>query len=382
MVLSSVAGNVVSPLDFKMMTSSNFPVTPVTNSRLPQVDFDNLGFGSIFSDHMFSMVYENGAWQNAEILPYQAIALEPGVAMLHYGQTVFDGYKVFRGEDGVARIFRPERNAKRLHDSCQRLCIPIMPVGELNQIMIEATKLLIELDHRWIPIQWGHSLYIRPLIIATESTLEVRAANRYRFIIMTSPVGSYFANLQKGVSLKVEDQFTRAAHVGGLGAAKTAANYAASLLPGSESRNEGFDQVLWLDSDEHRYVEEVGAMNIFFKIGDKIVTPPLGGSILPGVVRDSTLTLLNDWGESIEERRISIDEVVDALRSGDLTEIFGAGTAAVICPVASIGYKGEIFQVASTPPGPLTLRLYEELTGIQYGKIEDRHGWNVSVPLP
>jgi branched-chain amino acid aminotransferase len=302
--------------------------------------------------------------------------------MLHYGQTVFDGYKTFRGVDGKARIFRPDMNARRLHDSCQRLCIPIMPVDELSQIMIEATRQLITLDHAWMPSQWGHSLYVRPLIIGTEATLEVRAANNYRFIIMTSPVGGYFNNLQKGVSLYVEDRFTRAASVGGLGAAKTAANYAASLLPGFESRQQGFDQVLWLDGNEHRYVEEVGAMNIFFKIGGKVVTPPLGGSILPGVVRDSVLTLLDDWGLPVEERRIAIDEVVAAFRSGELEEVFGAGTAAVICPVASIGFMGEVFQVASTPPGELTLRLYDELTGIQYGKLPDRHGWNVAVPLP
>jgi branched-chain amino acid aminotransferase len=219
-------------------------------------------------------------------------------------------------------------------------------------------------------------------VIATEATLEVRAANSYRFIIMTSPVGSYFSDLNKGVSLRVEDRFTRAASIGGLGAAKTAANYAASLLPGAESRAKGFDQVLWLDSNEHRYVEEVGAMNIFFKIDDKVVTPPLGGSILPGVVRDSTLTLLRDWGLAVEERPVTIDEVVTAFHSGRLQEVFGAGTAAVICPVASIGYQDEILQVASPPPGELTLRLYEELTGIQYGKLTDRHDWNVRVPLP
>ena len=363
------------------MQHSRFPVTRVKQSRLDQVDFDKLGFGSIFSDHMFSMVYENGAWTNPEIIPYQALAIEPGVAMLHYGQTVFDGYKAFRGEDGQARIFRPERNASRLHDSCQRLCIPIMPLEELTEIMIQATRELLELDHAWMPSQWGHSLYIRPLIIGTEATLEVRAANRYHFIIMTSPVGSYFNNLQKGVSLRVEDHFTRAASSGGLGGAKTAANYAASLLPGSQSREQGFDQVLWLDSNEHRYVEEVGAMNIFFKIAGRVVTPPLGGSILPGVVRDSAITLLHDWNIPVEERRIDIDEVVNAFRSGELEEVFGAGTAAVICPVASIGYKDEIFKVASTPPGALTLRLYDELTGIQYGKIKDRHNWNQCTAL-
>jgi len=364
------------------MQSSEFPVTPVEQSRLAQVDFENLGFGSIFSDHMFSMEYADGAWKNPRIEPYQALAMEPGVAMLHYGQTVFDGYKAFRGVDGEARIFRPDMNARRLHDSCQRLCIPIMPVDELSQIMIEATRQLITLDHAWMPSQWGHSLYVRPLVIGTEATLEVRAANSYRFIIMTSPVGGYFNNLQKGVSLYVEDRFTRAASVGGLGAAKTAANYAASLLPGFESRQQGFDQVLWLDGNQHRYVEEVGAMNIFFKIGGKVVTPPLGGSILPGVVRNSVLTLLDDWKLPVEERRIAIDEVVAAFRSGELEEVFGAGTAAVICPVASIGFKGETFQVASTPPGELTLRLYDELTGIQYGKLADRHGWNVTASLP
>jgi branched-chain amino acid aminotransferase len=364
------------------MPLSDFPITPVKQSRLSQLNFDEPGFGAIFSDHMFSMTYQDGEWKNPEILPYQALRLEPGVAMLHYGQTVFDGYKAFRGLDGVARIFRPDMNAQRLHQSCQRLCIPIMDAEELSEIMIQATRQLIQLDHSWMPSQWGHSLYVRPLIIGTESTLEVRAANSYRFIIMTSPVGSYFSDLKKGVSLYVEDQFTRAASIGGLGTAKTAANYAASLLPGFKSRQKGFDQVLWLDGNEHRYVEEVGAMNIFFKIDGKVVTPPLGGSILPGVVRNSVIALLKDWDLSVEERPITIDEVIQAFRSRNLEEMFGAGTAAVICPVASIGFKGEVYEVATKPPGELTLRLYDELTGIQYGKLEDRHDWNVQVPIP
>ena len=364
------------------MQLSNFPVTPVTQSRLSQVDFNALSFGGIFSDHMFSMIYKDGAWRNPEIHPYQALALEPGVSMLHYGQTVFDGYKAFRGIDGEVRIFRPDMNARRLHASCERLCIPIMALDEMCEIMIQATRQLIELDHRWIPSEWGHSLYVRPLVIGTEATLEVRAADSYHFMIMTAPVGSYFSDLQKGVSLRVEDQFTRAATLGGLGAAKTAANYAASLLPGSQSQQQGFDQVLWLDGNEHRYVEEVGAMNIFFKIDGTVVTPPLGGSILPGVVRDSTLTLLADWGIPVEERRITIDEVIAAFRSGALEEVFGAGTAAIICPVASIGFKAELLNIITAPPGELTLRLYDEITGIQYGKLEDRHGWNVHVSIP
>ena len=363
------------------MQLSDFPLTPVERSRIGEVDFDSPGFGRIFSDHMFSVDYRDGAWVEPRIHPYAPLELAPGVAMLHYGQTVFDGYKAFRGADGDARLFRPERNARRLYDSCLRLCIPIMPVDELTEILLNATRELLRLDQAWLPTARGQSLYIRPLIIATESTLEVRAATEYRFMVMTSPVGAYFGDQLDGVSLKVEDKYTRAARVGGLGAAKTAANYAASLLPGAESRAAGFDQVLWLDGNEHRYVEEVGAMNIFFRIDGTIVTPPLGGSILPGVVRDSVLTLLADWGLPVEERRIEIDEVIDAFRTGTLAEVFGAGTAAVICPVASIGYRGEIYRVDAPPPGELTRRLYDELTGIQYGERDDRHGWVTRVPL-
>lgn len=358
------------------------PVTRVTQSRLSEVDFEHLGFGAVFSDHMFSMHYSDGAWRQPEIIPYQTLALEPGVAMLHYGQTVFDGFKAFRGQDGEVRIFRPDMNARRLYNSCQRLCIPMMPLDELADLVTGATRELIRLDHAWIPRARGQSLYVRPLIIATEATLEVRAANSYHFMIMTSPVGSYFGDQRQGVSLRVEDRYTRAASIGGLGAAKTAANYAASLLPGAESRELGFDQVLWLDSNEHRYVEEVGAMNIFFKIGGEVVTPPLGGSILPGVVRDSALILLREWGIPVQERRIAIDELADAFDAGQVEEVFGAGTAAVICPVSSIGYQGETHKVPGSTPGEVTRRLYDEITGIQYGKLPDRHGWNLLVPLP
>ncbi|MCZ6842305.1 MAG: branched-chain amino acid aminotransferase [SAR324 cluster bacterium] len=364
------------------MLLSNFPVTRVAQSRLPLVDFDNPGFGAIFSDHMFSVDYREGQWREPRIHPYGAITIEPGVSMLHYGQTVFEGYKVFRTVDGDALIFRPDMNAKRLHNSCQRLCIPIMELGALTKLLIESTRELIQLDHAWIPPHHGQSLYVRPLVIGTEATLEVRAATSYRLMVMTSPVGSYFRTGQDGVSLKVEERYTRAASGGGLGSAKTAANYAASLLPGFESQQEGFNQVLWLDSDEHRFVEEVGAMNIFFKIGGTVVTPPLGGSILPGVVRDSSLILLREWGLPVQERRITIDEVAQASAEGTLEEVFGAGTAAVICPVASIGYRGQVLRVGPPVPGELTKRLYDEITAIQYGNVADRHGWTLRVPIP
>ena len=363
------------------MSAPVFPLTRVENSRLGEVDFDALGFGRVFADHMFSIDYRDGDWRDARIHPYGPLDLEPGSVTLHYGQTVFDGFKAFRGEDGAVRVFRPDRNAQRLYDSCRRLCIPIMPLEQMRRILFDAVRDLIRIDRDWIPRAPGQSLYIRPLIIATESTLEVRAADAYRFMIMTSPVAGYFGDLQDGVSLRVEERYTRAASIGGLGAAKTAANYAASLLPGAESRARGFDQVLWLDGNEHRYVEEVGAMNIFFRIAGRVVTPPLGGSILPGVVRDSVLTLLREWDVPVEERRLGIHEVIDALRAGELEEVFGAGTAAVICPVARIGYLDATHSLAPPVPGELTRRLYDELTGIQSGRIEDRHGWNLVVPL-
>ena len=356
---------------------SDFTITRVRKSRIGEVDFDNLPFGYVFSDHMFTMAFADGRWHSPEIVPYGPIQLEPGAAMLHYGQTAFDGLKAFRGPDGVARVFRPEMNARRLHDSCAALCMPTVDA----EVFCQAIVALIELDHAWIPQKEGQSLYIRPLLIGTEVHLDVRPDRTFRFFIISAPVGAYFDQSAGGVSLKAEDRYTRAASVGGLGFAKTSANYAASMLAAAEARKEGFDQVLWLDSNEHRYVEEVGAMNIFFKIGGTVITPPLGGSILPGVTRDSLITLLRDRGVPVEERRIAIDEVMDALRSGAMEEIFGAGTGAVVSPVARLQYRGEALALGNVP-GPLTRDLYAELTGIQTGRLPDRHGWNLRVPLP
>ena len=363
------------------MQLSNFPVTRNLKSRLDQVDFSNPGFGKVFSDHMFQMVYADGDWKQPEIVPYGPMEMEPGVAMLHYGQTVFEGFKAFRGVDGKIRIFRPDKNAQRFAKSCERLCIPMLNEKTLTELMIQASRELVALDHQWVPPNFGQALYMRPLVIGTEATLEVRAATSYRFMIMTSPVGGYFQGVQGGVSLKVEEQFTRAASVGGLGAAKTAANYAAGMLPTATSRAEGYDQVLWLDGNEHKYVEEVGAMNIFFKINGTVVTPQLSNSILPGVVRDSVLTLLKDQGQAVEERRIAIAEVAEAARTGKLEEVFCSGTAAVISPVERFGYQGEELRVNDPVPGPLTRQLYDKITGLYYGQEVDTHGWLVDVPL-
>lgn len=355
---------------------SDLKITQVERSRRPEVDFDALEFGNVFSDHMFSMRFEQGQWRQPEILPYGPIAVDPANAALHYGQAVFEGLKVFRGGDGQVRVFRADVNAARLRDSCERLCIPAIEETVFQRAIDE----LVKLDHAWIPHKRGQALYIRPLVFSDEGHLDVRPSRRFRFIVMTSPVRAYFDARVAAVSLKVEQTHTRSAP-GGTGYAKTAGNYGASLYPGEQGRQEGFAQVLWLDGIEHRYVEEVGQMNIFFKLKDTVVTPDLRGTILPGVTRDSVLTLLRGRGIEVEERRIAIAEIVEAIKKGDLIEAFGSGTAAIVAPVGSIAYEGELFTIQDASAGALTRALYDELTGIQLGEIPDRHGWTRAIPL-
>jgi branched-chain amino acid aminotransferase len=349
---------------------SDLVLQRTTRSRLTEVDFDHLGFGNVFSDHMFSMSWEAGEWRAPEVLPYGPIPMEPANATLHYGQAVFEGLKAFRGVDGRIRLFRPDMNARRLLASCERLCIPPVP----EPLFLGALECLVRLDHGWIPPGRGQALYLRPIVFSDEPHLEVRPSRRFRFMVMTAPVRAYFEDGGAGVALKVEERHTRAAP-GGTGYAKTAGNYAASLYPGELGRREGYAQVLWLDGLEHRYVEEVGAMNIFFRMGDRVVTPPLHGTILPGVTRDSVLTLLEDRGVAVEERRIAIDEVAEAIRAGRLVEAFGAGTAAIVAPVSRIAWRGEEYVIGNGAPGGLTRELYDALTGVQRGEVEDRHGW-------
>ena len=355
---------------------SDLKIQRVEKSRLGSVDFGNLGFGDVYSDHMFSMLYDDGRWHSPEILPFGPISLPPASAALHYGQSVFEGLKGFMGVDGVVRVFRPDRNARRFRDSCARMCIPAVD----DAVFYRAIDELVKLDHRWIPRRRGQAFYIRPLIVATELQLEVRPARRYRFLVMTAPVRAYFDTEAAAVALSVEERFTRASP-GGTGDAKTAGNYGASLFPGQNANAAGYAQVLWLDGIEHRYVEEVGAMNIFFRFRDRVVTPALRGTILPGVTRDSVITLLRDRGLEVEERMVSIDEVIDAIRSGELVEAFGAGTAAIITPVGRIACRGEEWTINDNVSGELTRELYDAITGIQLGEIEDRHGWNRLIPV-
>ena len=330
-----------------------------------------LGFGKIFSDHMFLMDYAEGTgWKNARIVPFGPLGLPPTAVVLHYAQEIFEGLKAYYAKDGGICLFRPERNAERMNRSASRLCMPPVPVED----QIRAIEELVRVDREWIPRSSGASLYIRPAMIATESALGVHPSTEYLYFIVTGPVGAYYARGFEPVSILVEENYIRATR-GGLGEAKTGANYAASILAAKEAKAKGFDQVLWLDAERRRFVEEVGTMNIFFVFGGELVTPPLSGSILPGVTRDSVIELAREWKIPVLERPVEIDEVIRRAEDGSLTEAFGSGTAAVISPVGSFSYRGREARVGDGRVGTMSLRFYEGITGIQYGVIEDRHHW-------
>jgi len=339
-------------------------------SRRDQVDFENLGFGEVFSDHMLSMDYKDGEWGSPQIIPYGPIEVSPAMCSLHYAQIVFEGLKAFYTRMGAINIFRPQTYHERMNLSCQRLCIPNIEL----EIFMDGLKNLVNLDKDWVPRKKGYSLYIRPLIFATDDFLGVKVSDTYRFIIITSPVGAYYKEGINPVRLITPGEYIRASK-GGLGAAKTPANYAATLLPAEEAKKKGFTQVLWLDGVERKYVEEVGTMNLFFVIGDELITPPLEGTILPGVTRDSVIQLARDWKIKVLERRISIDEVFRTSREGKLKEVFGSGTAAVISPVGEIHHEDQRIVINDGKIGSLSQKLYDEITGIHYGERVDKFGW-------
>lgn len=339
-------------------------------SRIDQVDLDNPGFGKVFSDHMFSMEYRDGRWQDPEIIPYGKFEIAPSLATLHYGQSIFEGMKAFRSENGDVNIFRPHKHINRLNQSCRRLCIPEVDVDTT----ISGLETLVRLDAPWVPSKRGNALYIRPIIFATDEHLSVKSSETYRFLIMTSPVGAYYKEGINPVRLVTSGEYVRSVK-GGAGFAKTAGNYGSSILPAQIAKSRGYTQVLWLDALEHRYVEEVGTMNIFFKINDRLITPPLEGSILGGVTRESVIELASDWNIPVEERRISIDEVFDASENGTLQEAFGSGTAAVISPVGRIDHIDRTLVTDEHRIGPFAQKVYNEITGIQYGDLEDRFNW-------
>lgn len=353
-------------------------VQPLCESEMKplMIDTSKLGFCKYFTDRMFTMDFtEEDGWGNPQIKSLQPFSIEPSSLVLHYAQEIFEGLKAFKGKDGVIRFFRPEMNAKRFNRSADRLCMPHF----LENDFLESINSLVSLEQRWVPDSKGAALYVRPFMFATDSTLGVRASSNYTYCIILSPVGPYYQEGFNPVSLYVSDEFTRAAK-GGLGEAKTGANYAASLLAGRNARKKGCAQVLWLDGAEHRYIEEVGAMNIFFVFnGNHLVTPKLNGSILAGVTRDSVLKLAPMLGLKAEERQISIDEVIGGIATGSITEVFGTGTAASISPVGNLQYHGNDYVVNGRKVGAVSQQLYDTLLSIQYGEVKDSFGW--SVPL-
>lgn len=338
-------------------------------------DDSKLGFGQLFTDHMFNMDFnpERG-WHNARIEPYAPIMMDPATMVLHYGQAIFEGLKAYRTSKGKIQLFRPDENMARFNRSAQAVCIP-----EIDEaFVLHALKRLISVDKKWVPRAPKTSLYVRPTVVAMDSYLGVRPSNTYRLFIILSPVGAYYPEGFNPVTIWVTDKYVRAAR-GGLGEAKTPANYAASLYGAEEAKKAGYTQVLWLDAVEHRYIEEVGTMNILFIINGVLVTPHLGGSILAGITRDSVLTLARKWNIPVAERLITIEEVIAAHKDGLLQEIFGSGTAAVISPVSHLAWRDQVLTVGDAGVGPLAQGFYEAITDIQYGRAEDPFGWIVPV---
>ena len=334
-----------------------------------------LKFGQDFSDHMFLQDWHQGVgWTNARIVPFGPLSFSPAAAGLHYGQAMFDGLKAFWGEDGRIRIFRLDRHCARMAEGAKTLCMPSVDVAQMREAILR----LVALDRDWVPRAAGTSLYIRPAMLATEAFLGVRPATDYLFMVILSPVGAYYAEGMGPVKIRIEDHYVRAAP-GGLGAVKAAANYIASLRAAEEAKKAGYAQVLWTDAIEHAALEEVGTMNLFVRIGDEFATPALSGTILGGVTRDSVITLLRRWGYAVNERRILVEELLRAHKSGALKEVFGTGTAAVISPVGELGWKEQRFVVAGGTSGEASQRLFKAITDVQYGREPDPDGWTTLV---
>ncbi len=354
-------------LDIKITKAETLKEKPADESKL--------GFGKIFTDHMFLMDYDKGiGWHDPRIEPYHPFSIAPGCVILHYAQEVFEGMKAYRTADNTIQLFRPDCNASRFQDSCERLCIPTIP----EEDFIQAVKTLVEIEKDWVPHAEGASLYIRPFAFATMEQLGVHASSSYTFCIILSPSGAYYATGLAPVRIYVEDEYIRAAP-GLTGFAKCGGNYAASIKSGELAEELGYSQVLWLDGVEHKYVEEVGSMNIFFKIAGKIYTAACTGTVLPGVTRRSIIELCRDWGYEVIEGKLAIEDVMKAGHDGTLEEVFGAGTAAVVSPVKELKYEKDTVMIGNGDIGPLTQKLYDTMTGIQWGKIKDTKHWIVPV---
>lgn len=350
-------------------------IEKTTTPKKKPTDESKLGFGHVFTDHMFIMNYDAGqGWHDARIVPYGEISLSPAAMCLHYGQEIFEGLKAYRTADGSVQLFRPDENFKRMNTSAERMVIPQID----ESFMLEALKKLVELEKDWVPHSEGTSLYIRPFIFATDPYVGVKPADHYLFMIILSPSGAYYSTGLNPVKIYVEEKYVRAVR-GGTGFAKTAANYAISLKGQDEAHNQDYEQVLWLDGVEQKYVEEVGSMNIFFVIDGEVITPELTGSVLPGITRKSAIEICRSKGFKVTERRIAIDEIAKAYDEGKLDEVFGTGTAAVISPVGHLKWGDKIMEINNNQIGKISHMLYETLTGIQWGTLPDEFGWIVKV---
>ncbi len=350
---------------------NNIKITKTSQSRLSSVDFENIPFGQTFSDHMFVVDYKDGKWQDPEIMPFGDLLISPVNLALHYGQSIFEGMKASLKNDGTPALFRPEQHVIRINASARRMMMPEMP----ESLFLDAVNTLVDLEKEWIPKAKGSALYMRPIMFATDAVLGVKVSNTYKFIIIVGPVGPYYP---KPVKLIAETKYIRAAN-GGVGEAKTAGNYAASLLPAQLAKEKGYDQVIWLDSKEFKYIQEAGTMNLFFVFKDKVVTPDTSGTILKGITRMSLIDLLKKDGVTVEERPLSIDEVVEAHNKGNLLEIFGSGTAAVVANVSEFCYKDKIYKLSDSSTHETANGLRERINALRAGEIEDTFGWVVDV---
>lgn len=354
-----------------MVGALDINITKAETSKLKSIDLVNLPFGKFFTDHMLEADYENGEWKNVEIKPYQPLLLDPSTAALHYGQAIFEGIKAYKDEQGNVSIFRPQDNFRRFNLSAERMYMPPVP----EEIFIDGLKTLINLDRNWVPALPDHSLYIRPVMFSTDAMIGVKPSDTYKFLILLCPTGPYYSAPMK---IYVEEKYTRAAP-GGVGFSKNAGNYGGSMLATAMAKKQGYDQVLWTDAFEHKYLQEVGTMNVFFIVGNKAITPSLeDGTILAGVTRDSAITVMKEMGLEIEERRISIDELIDIHKSGQLREVFGTGTAATISTIKELRYKDYVMHF-DIEKAAVTPELKKRLTEIREGKVADTHGWMVRI---
>lgn len=354
-----------------MTDTLDIKITKAAHSRLAETDFNTLPFGKVFSDHMFSADYIDGEWKNFEILPYGPILMSPAISSLHYGQSFFEGIKAYKHADGKVSIFRPDKNAARFNKSAERLCMPTLP----EELFVQTIAALVDLDRDWIPGKANHALYIRPFMFATDPYLGVTPSATYKYMVIVGPVGPYFS---KPLRVKIETHYTRAAE-GGMGYAKAAGNYGSSMLPARKATEEGFDQLIWTDAKEHKYIEEMGAANAMFLLDGKLITAEANDTILDGVTRDTVIALAKSWGITVEERKVSVAELIEGAKNGKLTDAFGAGTAATIASVASISFEGEEYFLSDPATREFSKRVLSTLDDIKYGRTEDINGWNYMV---